>query len=76
MTDQNLELSHGILNQSKESGIIPGKLFKTPPPFLRHGLKKTAPLQSTGLPLRGWTLLIGNTRPECFLRGLKFSDKK
>ena len=25
--------------------------------------------------LRG-LLLMGNTRPECFLRGLKFSDKK
>ena len=21
---------------------------------------------------RGWTLLMGNTRPECFLKGLKF----
>ena len=28
------------------------------------------------LAFRGWTLLMGNTRPECFLRGLKFSDKK
>ena len=26
--------------------------------------------------LRGWTLLMGNTRPECFLRGLKFLDKQ
>ena len=26
--------------------------------------------------VRGWTLLMGNTRPECFLRGLKFSDNK
>ena len=26
--------------------------------------------------VRGWTLLMGNTRPECFLRGLKFSGKK
>ena len=26
--------------------------------------------------LRGWTLLMGNTRPECFLRGLKFLGKK
>ena len=26
--------------------------------------------------VRGWKLLIGNTRPECFLRGLKFSGKK
>ena len=26
--------------------------------------------------IRGWTLLMGNTRPECFLRGLKFSGKK
>ena len=25
---------------------------------------------------KGWTLLMGNTRPECFLRCLKFSDKK
>ena len=24
--------------------------------------------------VRGWTLLMGNTRPECFLRGLKYSD--
>ena len=26
--------------------------------------------------VRGWTFLMGNTRPESFLRGLKFSDKK
>ena len=26
--------------------------------------------------IRGWTLLMGNTRPECFLMGLKFSEKK
>ena len=26
--------------------------------------------------VRGWTLLMGNTRPECFLRGLKVSGKK
>ena len=26
--------------------------------------------------VRGWTFLMGNTRPERFLRGLKFSDKK
>ena len=29
-----------------------------------------------GCMLRGWTLLMGNTRPECFSRGLKFSDNK
>ena len=26
--------------------------------------------------IRGWTLLMGNARPECLLRGLKFPDKK
>ena len=26
--------------------------------------------------LRGWTLLMGNTHQECFLRGMKFSDKE
>ena len=26
--------------------------------------------------IRGWSFLMGNTRPECFLRGLKFLEKK
>ena len=36
----------------------------------------TSPKHSGCGTLREWTLLMGNTRLECFLRGLKFSDEK
>ena len=33
---------------------------------------KKVPSRFTLVYLRGWTLLMGKTRPECFLRALKF----